>query len=87
MEKSKKIKHSAICPDCNGNGYVQCHIEEGREHIVLQCQTCESEGEIYVDESMIWVGLMMVLLTACTRDLSPNPWTTVVRTLVKHGSQ
>jgi len=53
MEKSKKIRHSAICPDCNGNGYVQCHIEEGREHIVLQCNTCDSEGEIYVDESEV----------------------------------
>jgi len=32
---------------------VQCHIEEGREHIVLQCNTCDSEGEIYVDESEV----------------------------------
>jgi transcription elongation factor Elf1 len=54
MEKSKKYNiHAAICPDCNGNGYVQCHIEEGREHIVLQCKTCDSEGEIYVDESEV----------------------------------
>ena len=54
MAKSKKYNtHAMICPDCNGNGYVQCHIEEGREHIVLQCNTCESEGEIYVDESEV----------------------------------
>ena len=53
MAKLKKTKHSAICPDCNGNGYVQCQIEEGREHIVLQCETCDSEGEIYVDESEV----------------------------------
>ena len=53
MAKSKKIKHSAICPDCNGNGYVQCQIEEGREHVVLQCYTSDSEGEIYVDESEV----------------------------------
>jgi transcription elongation factor Elf1 len=53
MANSKTRKHSGICPDCNGNGYVQCHIEEGREHIVLQCNTCDSEGEIYVDESEI----------------------------------
>ena len=38
---------------CNGNGFTQCHIEEGREHIVLQCETCDSEGEIYVDESEV----------------------------------
>ena len=53
MEKSKKIRHSAICPDCNGNGYVKMVLEEGREHIVAQCVTCESEGEIYVDESEV----------------------------------
>ena len=54
MAKSKKYNtHAMICPDCNENGYVQCHIEEGREHIVLQCNTCDSEGEIYVDESEV----------------------------------
>ena len=54
MEKLKKYNvHAAICPDCNGNGYVKALIEEGREHIVLQCQTCDSEGEIYVDESEV----------------------------------
>ena len=54
MEKSKKYNiHAAICPDCNGNGYIKAVLEEGREHIVLQCQTCDSEGEIYVDESEV----------------------------------
>ena len=52
MEKSKKYRvHAMICPDCKGNGYVKATIEEGREHIVIQCQRCDSEGEIYVDES------------------------------------
>tara|TARA_R110000737_G_scaffold34913_1_gene53640 strand:+ start:4 stop:219 length:216 start_codon:yes stop_codon:yes gene_type:complete len=53
MEKSKKTRHMAICPDCSGNGYVKLVLEEGREHIVAQCVTCESEGEIYVDESEV----------------------------------
>ena len=54
MANSKKYNiHAAICPDCNGNGYIRALIEEGREHIVLQCQTCDSEGEIYVDESEV----------------------------------
>ncbi len=54
MEKSKKYNiHAMICPDCKGNGYIKATIEEGREHIVVQCQTCESEGEIYVDESEV----------------------------------
>ena len=54
MAKSKKYNiHAAICPDCNGNGYVKAVLEEGREHVVLQCQTCDSEGEIYVDASEV----------------------------------
>ena len=54
MAKLKKYNvHAAICPDCNGNGYIKAMIEEGREHVVLQCETCDSEGEIYVDESEV----------------------------------
>ena len=54
MAKSKKYNtHAMICPDCSGNGYVKLVLEEGREHVVLQCETCDSEGEIYVDESEV----------------------------------
>ena len=54
MAKSKKYNtHAMICPDCSGNGYVKLVLEEGREHVVAQCVTCESEGEIYVDESEV----------------------------------
>ena len=62
MANSEKRKHKAICPDCNGNGYKQFQIQKNgklnedkksREHIVLQCDICDSEGEIYVDESEI----------------------------------
>jgi len=62
MENSKKPSHKAICSECNGNGYKQFQIQENgklnedkksREHIILQCDTCDSEGEIYVDESEI----------------------------------
>jgi|TARA_R110002124_G_scaffold87159_2_gene224654 transcription elongation factor Elf1 len=54
MANSKKArKHSIICIDCKGNGYRQFTLEEGREHVVIQCETCDSEGEIYVDESEV----------------------------------
>ena len=54
MAKSKKYNtHARICPDCSGNGYVKLVLEEGREHVVLQCIECDSEGEIYVDESEV----------------------------------
>ena len=54
MEKSKKYKtHAIICSNCRGNGYIQLTLEEGREHVVAQCPECDSEGEIYVDESEV----------------------------------
>ena len=54
MAKLKKYnEHAAICPNCNGNGYVKAVLEEGREHIIIQCNVCDSEGEIYVDESEV----------------------------------
>ena len=54
MANSKKYNvHAMICPNCNGNGYVKAVLEEGREHVVLQCIECDSEGEIYVDESEV----------------------------------
>jgi len=55
MEKSKQKYrvHAMICPECHGNGYIKALIEEGREHIVVQCERCDSEGEIYVDESEV----------------------------------
>ena len=62
MANSKKRKHKAICPDCNGNGYKQFQIQKdgklnedkkSREHVILQCDICDSEGEIYVDESEV----------------------------------
>ena len=49
MANLKKRRHSAICNDCNGNGYTS---NKSRE-IIIQCETCDSEGEIYVDESEI----------------------------------
>ena len=46
MVNSKKRRHSAICNDCNGNGYTS---NKSRE-IIIQCETCDSEGEYYVHE-------------------------------------
>ena len=47
MANTKKRRHTAICNDCKGNGYIK--ITE----LVVQCKTCNSEGEIYVDESKV----------------------------------
>ena len=51
MAKSKTRRHAFICETCKGNGYVKIiHSDDIGIH---QCWTCESEGELYVDESEI----------------------------------
>ena len=55
MANLKKRRHSAICDDCNGNGFLyrKIHLEKEIKTVVVQCETCDSEGEIYVHESEI----------------------------------
>ena len=49
MANLKNRRHSTICNDCSGNGYVTNKSKE----LIIQCKTCDSEGEIYVYESEI----------------------------------
>ena len=43
--------HKAICPTCNGNGYLRIKDnEDPTEVTVHQCWECDSEGEFYVYE-------------------------------------
>ncbi len=50
MVKLKKYRvHKAICPTCNGNGYIKV-LKEDEEPHVHQCWDCDSEGEFYVHE-------------------------------------
>ena len=54
MEKSKKYNvHAIICPDCKGNGFIRMAKVTDEANVVAQCKTCDSEGEIYVDESEV----------------------------------
>ena len=51
MANSNKRRHSIICDTCKGNGYVKIiHSDDVSIH---QCWVCESEGELYVDESEV----------------------------------
>ncbi len=51
MAKSKTRRHAFICETCKGNGYVKIiHSDDIGIH---QCWTCESQGELYVDESEV----------------------------------
>lgn len=42
-----------ICPYCKGNGYKRTLIEEGREEIIIDCETCKNQGEIMLDRERL----------------------------------
>jgi Zn ribbon nucleic-acid-binding protein len=46
--KARRV-HKAICPTCNGNGYLKIMHEDVEPH-VHQCWDCDSEGEFYIYE-------------------------------------
>ena len=37
-----------ICPDCKGNGFIRVPYEQAREEVHAQCDTCISQGEVYL---------------------------------------
>ena len=42
-----------ICPYCKGNGYKRTLLEEGREEIIIDCETCKNQGEIMLDKERL----------------------------------
>jgi len=48
---TKMVKHRAICPQCKGNGFI--YLSDSSWTEVKQCSTCNSEGEIDVQEPTI----------------------------------
>tara|TARA_Y100000361_G_C11052588_1_gene286078 strand:+ start:35 stop:217 length:183 start_codon:yes stop_codon:yes gene_type:complete len=39
-----------ICPQCKGNGFIKLLLEEERVSTVIQCNICNSEGEVHDKE-------------------------------------
>ena len=46
MEKRNKI----ICPTCKGNGFYRVEYALTREETHAQCEDCNRQGEIYLDD-------------------------------------
>jgi hypothetical protein len=42
-----------ICQNCKGNGYKRALLEEGREEVIVDCQTCNNQGEIMIDKERL----------------------------------
>lgn len=40
-----------ICPKCKGNGFIRTHWEA--EEVIVQCDTCDSEGELDPNRSYL----------------------------------
>ena len=43
-------ENKKICPKCRGIGFIKCNVEEGRVSVVVQCDLCNSKGEVYDKE-------------------------------------
>jgi DnaJ-class molecular chaperone len=43
-----------ICQDCKGNGYRRILIEEGREEVITDCETCDNQGEFKVGDEKLY---------------------------------
>ena len=48
MADSKKFK--VICSVCNGNGFVRVRFEQAREEQWADCDFCNNQGEVEVEE-------------------------------------
>jgi len=59
MGKVIKIaKHSCICPVCQGNGYIRLSTGDTSKDFrdnskVVQCEQCNSSGELTIEEPTI----------------------------------
>jgi hypothetical protein len=42
-----------ICQKCKGNGYRRTLLEEGREELIVDCVTCNNQGEIMIDKERL----------------------------------
>ena len=49
MEKSEK-KTKKICEVCKGNGFIRIPYEQAREEQWADCDFCNNQGEIEVEE-------------------------------------
>ena len=43
-------KRKVICSVCNGNGFVRVPFEQAREEQWADCDFCNNQGEIEVEE-------------------------------------
>ena len=47
---SPGVKIKKICTVCNGNGFVRVPFEQAREEQWADCEFCNNQGEIEVEE-------------------------------------
>ena len=58
-----------ICQECKGNGYRRTLLEEGREELIIDCLTCNNQGEIMIDKERLEAILNRGNVTTSTERL------------------
>jgi hypothetical protein len=76
-----------ICPTCRGNGYLKVGTEWGETiHQCLRIVTGKGNSMRLQIIILVTLTVMILLLANCSRaDYQLNPWTTVLREVIKHG--
>ena len=44
----KQVKE--ICKECRGNGYIRVPYHLAKEEIWANCEECDSQGEVVIDD-------------------------------------
>ena len=75
-----------ICPTCKGNGFVKVASFE-HDEMIHQCWDCDSEGEFMRLRIILLVTAIVIITTSCIKDFNLNPWTTVIKEVIKNDSR
>ena len=50
MDTKTENRTKIICPTCKGNGFYRVPYHLTEEEVHAQCEDCNRQGEIYIDD-------------------------------------
>ena len=48
-----------ICDVCKGNGFIRVPYEQAREEQFADCEFCNNQGEVEVEDVLLMTSMMM----------------------------
>lgn len=50
MDTKMENRNRITCPTCKGNGFYRVPYHLTHEETIAQCEDCNRQGEIYIDD-------------------------------------